>query len=136
MLPWALRRMGEWPKSWHIDEPDIAYGQGLLEEISPFVVHLCDAEHLSGTTVRRHLDHLFLLGGELISHINIFEQDRRLSPATLLDRSISEEGGPLCKHVEGPMQAPYDATCRKLHAFRSSIKPQTRRARTKAHKFR
>jgi hypothetical protein len=112
--------MSEWPNTWQVDEPDLAYGQGLLEEITPFVTHLVNVEQLSGATIRRHLEYLFLLGGELISHINIFEEDRELSPSELLDSNISEDGGPLCKHVEGRMQAQYDATCRKLHAFRSS----------------
>jgi hypothetical protein len=119
--------MREWPNAWQIEEPDLAYGQGLLEELTLFVTHLVNVEQLSSTTIRRHLEYLFLLGGELIGHINIFTKDRRLSPSNLLDRSISEDGGPLCKHVEeGRMQAQYDATCRKLHAFRSSIRRQTR----------
>jgi hypothetical protein len=119
--------MSEWPNAWLIDGPDLAYGQALLEEVTPFVTHLISVEHLSTSTIRRHLDYLFLLGGELISHINIFERDRRLSPSKLLDRSISEDGRPLCKHIEeGHMQAQYDATCRKLHAFRSSLSRQTR----------
>ena len=75
--------------------------------------------------MRRHLESLFLLGGELISRINIFEHRRRLSPAKLLDQSISDDGGPLCRHVDGHLQAQYDATCRKLHAFRSR-RPQAR----------
>jgi hypothetical protein len=119
--------MGEWPKAWQIDQRDLAYGQELLEQIKPFVTHLVTQEQLAATTIRRHLGYLFLLGGELISHINIFVKDRRLSPSTLLDRNISEDGGPLCKHVEpGTMQVQYDATCRKLHAFRSSLRPRAR----------
>lgn len=116
----ALRLMNEWPTTWEIDDGDLRYGQDLLEELKPFVMHLVGVEKLSRSTLRRHLDNLFLLGGELISLINTYDEDRRRSPARLLDHNLSAEGGPLCKHVQrGSGQQHYDATCKKLHAFRS-----------------
>jgi hypothetical protein len=125
----ALSLMDRWPAAWQIDEGDLAYGEGLLEQFKPFVTYLVNVQQLAPTTLRRHLNDLFLLGGELISHINTFEKDRRLSPARLLDDNIWPDGGPLCRHVEeGPHQRHYDATCKKLHAFRS--------AASQTHKFR
>lgn len=118
--------MGQWPNTWQVDEPDLPYGQGLLAELKPFVTHLIRVEQLSGSSIRRHLANLFLLGGELISHIDIFEQDRRLAPAKLLDQSISQDAGPLCRHVVDYQQVQYDATCRKLHAYRHSRKAKPR----------
>lgn len=113
--------MNEWPDTWQIDDGDLRYGQDLLEELKPFVTYLIGVEKLSRSTVRRHLDSLFLLGGELLSLINTFDEDRNLSPARLLDNNLSAEGGPLCKHVQrGSSQQQYDATCKKLYAFRSS----------------
>ena len=121
--------MAEWPNTWQIDDDDLAYGEQLLEEFKPFVMHLVGVEKLARSTVRRHLDNLFLLGGEVISEINTYDEDRRFSPARLLDESLSEDGGPLCKHVQkGSDQQQYDATCKKLHTFRS--------ARSRTHKFR
>jgi hypothetical protein len=120
----ALRLMADWPATWQIDDEDdgdLRYGEQLLEELKPFVMYLVGVEKLSRSTVRRHVDNLFLLGGELISHINIYEKDRKLPPARLLDDNLSEEGGPLCKHVQdGSAQQQYDATCKKLYAFRSA----------------
>jgi len=125
----ALGLMDRWPAAWQIDEGDLAYGEGLLEQFKPFVTYLVNVQQLAPTTLRRHLNDLFLLGGELISHINTFEKDRRLSPARLLDDNISPDGGPLCRHVEeGSHQRHYDATCKKLHAFRT--------APSHTHKFR
>lgn len=115
----ALRLMNDWPDAWQIDDADLRYGQDLLEELKPFVTYLIGVEKLSRSTVRRHLDHLFLLGGELISLVNSYDEDRRRSPARLLDNNLCAEGGPLCRHVQSSEQQRYDATCKKLYAFRS-----------------
>jgi hypothetical protein len=117
----AFCLMAAWPHTWQIDDGDLRYGEQLLEELKPFVMYLIGVEKLARSTVRRHLDNLFLLGGELISHINIYQRDRKLSPARLLDDNLCEDGGPLCKHVQnGSAQQQYDATCKKLYAFRST----------------
>lgn len=121
-----MEQMSEWPNTWQVDEPDLPYGEGLLAEFKPFVTHLVTVEQLSASSIQRHLSYLFLLGGELISQINYFDQKRRLSPAKLLDQSIDEEGGPLCRHVADYQQAHYDTTCRKLHAFRVSRQTKSR----------
>lgn len=121
-----MQQMREWPNTWQIDEPDLPYGEGLLELFKPFVTHLITVEQLSTSSINRHLGYLFLLGGELISHINFFEEDRRLPPAKLLEQSIFEDGGPLCRHVADYQQAQYDATCRKLYAFRHSHRSKNR----------
>lgn len=121
-----MEQMSEWPNTWQVDEPDLPYGEGLLAEFKPFVTHLVTVEQLSASSIQRHLSYLFLLGGELISQINYFDQKRRLSPAKLLDQSIDEEGGPLCRHVADYQQAHYDTTCRKLHAFRVSRRTKSR----------
>jgi hypothetical protein len=122
----AMKQMSEWPNTWQVDEPDLPYGEGLLEQFKPFVTHLISVEQLSASSINRHLGYLFLLGGELISQINYFDEKRRLSPAKLLDQSIDEEGGPLCRHVADYQQAQYDATCRKLYAFRHSRRSKSR----------
>jgi hypothetical protein len=126
ILAHAMEQMSEWPNTWQVDDPDLPYGQGLLAEFKPFVTHLISVEQLSASSIRRHLLNLFLLGGELISQINYFEEKRRLSPTKLLDQSLFEDGGPVCRHVANYQQAHYDATCRKLHAFRHSRRSKPR----------
>jgi hypothetical protein len=69
-------------------------------------------------TVKRHLDNLWLLGGELIRSINMDPEDREKTPMELLLDNIDEIGGPYCRHsdTEEEMRS-YDATCRKLFKF-------------------
>lgn len=118
----ALTLMARWPQAWQIDdEGDLRYGEDLLALFKPFVTHLVLNEELTEKSVRRHLDNLFLLGGELISLINTFDEDRRRRPARLLDLNLSPLGGPSCRHVErGAHRQQFDATCKKLYAFRSA----------------
>jgi hypothetical protein len=117
---WAL--MEQWPRSWKIDEADEIYGEALLKELKPFVRNLVQTDQLSRSTLRRHLNNLWLLGGELISLINTYDEDRKRSAADLLDRNLCAEGGPSTRHAQpGPRQRQYDATCRKLYAFRSGL---------------
>jgi hypothetical protein len=119
-LEYAWHLMERWPGSWQIEDKDLKYGEGLLEQFRPFVRHLVETQQLARSTLRRHLNNLWLLGGELISHINLHEKYRKLPPARLLDDNLFEDGGPLCKHVqEGSEQRQYDATCKKLFIFRS-----------------
>lgn len=120
-LKYAWTLMEAWPQKWQIDEADERYGEELLKLIKPFVRDLVENQQLSRSTLRRHLNNLWLLGGELISLINTYDADRSCAPVRLLDNNLSAEGGPLCKHVErGPQQQQYDATCKKLYAFRSA----------------
>src|SRR5262245_44062271 len=123
--------MAPWPNTWRIedqDDIDLRRGEQLLEEFKAFVTHLVEVEKLSRATLRRHIDNLFLLGGEIISQINIYEEDRKLPAARLLDQNLAIDGGPLCKHVSrGTHRQQFDATCKKLYAFRT--RRSTHRAR-------
>lgn len=121
-LDYARGLMEKWPRAWQIDDADERYGEGLLKELRPFVRHLVETEELSRFTLRRHLNNLWLLGGQLISLINTYDEDRKRSPAALLDRNICAEGGPSTRHIDSnTAQRQYDATCKKLHSFRSGL---------------
>jgi len=106
----------EWPNRWHGLAKDIPYGKGILEAMRPFVEHL-SIKGLNVKTIRRHMDNLWLLGGEVIRDVSTFDQ-YNVPPAEMLRRSVSSEGGPYCRHLDSEyaMNA-YDATCRKLHKF-------------------
>jgi len=106
----------EWPDRWHGLAKDIPYGQGILEAMRPFVEHLI-AKGLKDKTIRRHMDNLWLLGGEIIRKVNTYDQ-YDVPPEEMLRRSVDSEGGPSCRHLdsESAMDS-YDATCRKLHKF-------------------
>ena len=106
-----------WPQSWEGLPEDVAYGQKILEEIKPFLEYLIGCG-LSKKTVKRHIDNLWLLGGELIRDINMDESLRQKAPLGLIRDHVDEDGGPYCRHLdtEEDMRS-FDATCRKFHEF-------------------
>jgi len=106
----------EWPDWWCGVKEDIRYGQGLIDAMRPFVVHLM-SRGLKEKTIRNHMDNLWLLGGEIIRSVSTFDE-YGIPPEENLRRSVDEEGGPYCRHLHSEAhQTSYDATCRKLHKF-------------------
>jgi len=105
----------DWPNRWRGDDKDTPYGQGILDVMRLFVEHLI-AGGLSKKTIRRHMDNLWLLGGEIIRDVNTYGHCN-VSPLKKLKECVGHDGGPYCQHIdddEGAMNS-YDATCRKLH---------------------
>jgi len=106
----------KWPKSWKGLPEDVPYGEGLIEIYKPFVEELLS--RYSYNTVNRHLNNLWLLGGELIRSINMDPEDREKAPMELLPDNIDETGGPYCRHLDSEEQMrAYEATCKKLFKF-------------------
>lgn len=106
----------EWPESWHGVKEDIPYGQGIIDAMRPFVEHLI-SQGLAKKTIKIHLDNLWLLGGEIIRSVSMFEK-YSIPPEENLLRNVDEEGGPYCRHLDSESQRrSYDATCRKLYKF-------------------
>ena len=66
-------------------EKDLPVGQALLVCLRPFIEHLASSS-LSRKTIRRHVDNLWLLGGEIIRDLN----DYRLKP---VDSCATESRG-------------------------------------------
>ena len=88
----------EWPDRWMIVEKDKAYGQGLLDAMRPFVEHLI-AIKLKKKTIRTHIDNLWLLGGEIIRSVHIY-QEYNVPPIEKLRDSVDSEGGPYSQHLD------------------------------------
>jgi hypothetical protein len=106
----------EWPKRWRGYDKDVPYGQGLVDAMRPFMVHLI-ALGLSRRTIRRHMSFLWLLGGEIIGSVNCHDE-YGIPPLLKLEQSVDDEGGPLCRHLDsGSETDAFDTTCRKLHKF-------------------
>lgn len=101
---------------------DVPLGEELLVCFRPFIEHLASAS-LSPKTIRRHVDNLWLLGGEIIRDLNYNPSLRRLPADRLLSKVIHEDGGPLLYSGSEAEQRSFDATCRKLHRFRTQLKP-------------
>lgn len=115
--PKILEKLSEWPSSWAIDDNDVAKGQEITLVLRAFIESLIKLE-LASTTIRRHVNNLWLLGGELIREINIYPDQRKKTALQLIKNALDDEGGPYCRHLnsESEMKA-FDATCKKLNQF-------------------
>lgn len=112
--------LDEWPDRWMIDQPDRAMGKAIVTVLTPFIEHLIN-QGLTKRTVKRHVDNLWALGGEIITDINRDESLRKQSAMVLVSNAIDEEGGPLLGNAFDPDdQIRFDNTCRKLYKFLNS----------------
>jgi hypothetical protein len=113
------RDLAEWPRSWMGFEKDLQAGEKLVACFRPFLEHLA-ASSLSRKTIRKHVDNLWVLGGEIIRDLNENPALRKRPGERILLDLIDDEGGPLihgCDSEEA--QRSLDSTCRKLRRFLS-----------------
>jgi hypothetical protein len=108
----------DWPSSWMGVEKDIPPGEQLVACFRPFLAQLVSSD-LSRKTIRKHIDNLWVLGGELVRDMNETPKLRKLPARKLLLQVLDEEGGPLIHHGEEQQQRSFDSTCRKLFRFLS-----------------
>jgi hypothetical protein len=120
LLEQYCRGLDTWPHSWMGWEKDLPPGAELVACFRPFVEHLVGSD-LSPKTIQKHVDNLWVLGGEIIRNLNEDPSLRRKSIEQVLDDRIDEEGGPLvyASESEEPLQRAFDSTCRKLYRFLS-----------------
>lgn len=97
-------------------EKDLPPGEAVLACLRPFIEQLASST-LSPKTIRRHVDNLWLLGGEIIRDLNYTPSLRKKAADRLLRSVIHEDGGPLVYNGSEEEQRSFDATCRKLHCF-------------------
>jgi hypothetical protein len=97
-------------------EKDLPPGHQLLAHLRPFIEHLASSS-LSPKTIRRHVDNLWLLGGEIIRDLHYDPSLRKRATERLLRSMIHEDGGPLIHNGSEEDQRSFDSTCRKLHRF-------------------
>ena len=112
------RDLDRWPRSWMGLDKDLPPGERLLACLRPFLEHLA-ASSLSPKTIRRHVDNLWLLGGEVIRDLNEDPSLRTVAAERLLRNVIHQDGGPLIHNGSEDEQRSFDSTCRKLHRFLS-----------------
>ena len=117
--------MEGWPKSWagtHEDEP---VGRRLVAALHLFMTHLQD-QGLSARTLRRHLDNLWLIGGEIIRQLDDDPTLRDKPTHALLLEAIHNGEAPLVHDLTEEQQAALDATARKLLKFVAASNPRAR----------
>jgi hypothetical protein len=98
------------------EERDLPPGRRLVECFTLFLVDLA-ASGLSTRTIRKHVDNLWILGGEIIRDLNETPSLRRKDVEHLLFDVLDDEGGPLIHNGSEDEQRSFDSTCRKFHRF-------------------
>jgi len=110
----------EWPFRWRESDEDLDCGQKILEQMIPFAASLIEKK-LARSTIRKYLDNLFLLGGEIIRKVNFEESQRKWPAKKLILEYIDECGGPCPNHwsrsnfTESRYINQYDSVCRLFY---------------------
>lgn len=98
------------------EEKDLPPGRALVECFMPFLIHLATSG-LSKRTIQRHVDNLWILGGEIIRDLNEDPPLRRIAAGRLITMVIHQHGGPMIHNGWEDEQRSFDSTCRKFHRF-------------------
>jgi len=101
-------------------EKDLPPGEALVVCFRPFIEHLA-ASSLSPKTIRRQVDNLWLLGGEIIRDLNYNPALRKVAAQKLLRDVVRADGGPLMYNGSEEEQRSLDSTCRKLYRFLNQL---------------
>lgn len=115
------RELEGWPRSWMGLGKVLPPGEALVVCFRPFIEHLAKAG-LSAKTIRRHVDHLWSLGGEIIRGLHYDPPLRKRTAERLLREAVHQDGGPLVHNGSEERQRAFDATCRKLHQLLSQTR--------------
>jgi hypothetical protein len=105
---------------------DLPPGERLVACFRPFLEHLVSSD-LSAKTIQKHVDNLWVLGGEIIRDFNEDPSLRKLPVDRLLQDAVDADGGPLMHNGSEEEQRFFDSTCRRLHRFLThtgSARPQ------------
>ena len=116
------RDLPNWPRSWMGLEKDLPPGEGLIVCFRPFIESLASAG-LSPKTIRRHVDNLWVVGGEIIRDLHDDPSLRKKTAEQLLRAAVHDDGGPLLYHGSEEQQRSVDSTCRKLYRFLTPPQP-------------
>ena len=108
----------KWADSWKGFQKDIECGNRIIDYVFiPFLEFIINKGYAK-RTIRRHIDNLWLLGGEIIGRVNLNEELRELDPKVLLLEFIDDEGGPYSKHDNTDESTrSFDSTCKKLNKY-------------------
>jgi hypothetical protein len=92
--------LDQWPRSWAYEARDIPYGLQMVECFKPFLREML-ALPLSRTTLRRHRDNIWVLGGEVIRRVQMDSGLRRRPVEQVASTSSATTAGRY-----SPMESP------------------------------
>ncbi len=113
----------EWPNSWKREKRDIEVGKRILQNVFiPFFEFLIEKQFTKKTIIK-HIDNIWLLGGELIDRVEHEEELRTLNEFELVLKFVDSGGGPYSKHIYSESQMiSFDSSCKKLYKYLKSRK--------------
>lgn len=98
------------------DARDLVPGRNIVEYFTPFLLHLAESG-LTKKTIQKHVDNLWLLGGEIIRDLQETPRLRK-KPVNEIISALLENDGPLLYHCDSEeQQRSFDSTCRKLRLY-------------------
>jgi hypothetical protein len=111
-----FKDLPEWPSSWMGLPKDLVRGEKMVAYFRPFLEHLIDLG-LSKKTIRKHVDNLWVLGGEMIRDLHVTPSLRKVPIETLVFQVI-QDGGPILYHNDSEeQQRSFESTCNKFRRF-------------------
>jgi hypothetical protein len=114
-LPFG-KHIDDWPRQWMGFPKDLPPGEHLVQCFRPFLHHLIERQ-FAQTTVRKHVNNLWVLGGEIIRKLNDTPSLRNV-PIDDLVFEVVEDGGPLPYGCDSEEEGrSFESTCRKLRRF-------------------
>jgi ribosome-binding protein aMBF1 (putative translation factor) len=69
------KHIKNWSTSWKISTEDLAIGQAITQQFNQFLISRIEKGRAK-RTIKRYADYLWVLGGELIRHLNEDETER------------------------------------------------------------
>ena len=106
----------EWPDSWQYDKHDIVTGEKILHStFIPFLDFIISRK-LTKITIKKHIDNIWLLGGEIIERVNMDESLRDKDGLSLVKKFVDDSGGPYSRHLHSETEMDsFDISSRKLY---------------------
>ena len=97
-------------------EKDLPPGEQLVTLFRPFLEHLA-VSSLTPKTIQKHVDNMWVLGGELITELN-YTPSLRKAPVEKVLADMINDGGPILRHGNSEeQQQSFESTCRKFWRF-------------------
>ncbi len=87
------RDLDNWPRSW-MGRKKTCRQEELVVCFRPFIEHLASSS-LSSKTILRHVDNLWIEGGEIVRELNYTPSLRKVAAQRLLREAVHADGGPL-----------------------------------------
>lgn len=112
----GLPDLTDWPRHWMGMPADLGPGRQIVACFQPFLEYLAQ-QHLSQKTFRRHVNNLWLLGGEIIRSLNLTPSERTVPLERLVFDAV-QAGGPLLYHSNSAEELrSFESTCRRFERF-------------------